>query len=28
MALLRRMSCPGWLAGQSVDDPPLLPMTI
>jgi tetratricopeptide (TPR) repeat protein len=27
-ALLRQMGCPGWLDGRSVDDPPLLPMTI
>ena len=26
--LLRQMGCPGWLEGRSVDDPPLLPMTI
>ncbi len=26
--LLHRMGCPGWLDGKSMDDPPLLPMTI
>ena len=28
VALLRQMGCLGWLDGKSMDDPPLLPMTI
>jgi tetratricopeptide (TPR) repeat protein len=28
VVLLEQMGCTGWLAGKSIDDPPLLPMTI